>query len=54
MAEALDEPIAAARYALIAPIVSRQSPLAPGELKQWLRENRRKNLRIAGRPQDDG
>lgn len=31
-----DEQIAAARYALIAPIVSRQTPLAPGELQQWL------------------
>lgn len=35
---ALDEQIAAAKYALIAPVVSRQTPLAPGELKQWLRE----------------
>jgi hypothetical protein len=33
-----DEQIAAARYALIAPVVSRQTPLAPGELKTWLRE----------------
>ena len=32
------EQIAAARYALIAPIVSRQTPLAPGELQHLLRE----------------
>jgi len=48
MAEALDEQIAAARYALIAPIVSRQSPLAPGELKQWLRETAGRTYELPG------
>ena len=34
----MQEQVAAARYALIAPIVSRQTPLFPGELRAWLEE----------------
>lgn len=43
-----DEQIAAARYALIAPVVSRQTPLAPGELKQWLRETASRLYELPG------
>jgi putative transposase len=43
-----DEQIAAARYALIAPIVSRQTPLAPGELKRWLRETADRRYELPG------
>ena len=43
-----EEQIAAARYALIAPIVSRQTPLAPGELKQWLRETASRVYELPG------
>lgn len=43
-----DEQIAAARYALIAPIVSRQTPLAPGELKGWLRETASRRYDLPG------
>jgi transposase InsO family protein len=42
------EQIAAARYALIAPIVSRQTPLAPGELKAWLRETASRSYELPG------
>jgi hypothetical protein len=42
------EQIAAARYALIAPIVSRQTPLAPGELKRWLREAASRSYELPG------
>lgn len=43
-----DEQIAAARYALIAPIVSRQTPLAPGELKRWLCETADRRYELPG------
>jgi len=43
-----DEQIAAARYALIAPIVSRQTPLEPGELKRWLRETADRRYELPG------
>lgn len=48
MLEKNDEQIAAARYALIAPIVSRQTPLAPGELKTWLREAASRHYDLPG------
>jgi transposase InsO family protein len=49
MTDALkDEQIAAARYALIAPVVSRQTPLALGELKQWLRETADRTYDLPG------
>lgn len=43
-----DEQIAAARYALIAPVVSRQTPMAPGELAQWLRETAARQYELPG------
>lgn len=43
-----DEQIAAARYALIAPIVSRQTPLAPGELRRWLEETASRQYELPG------
>lgn len=43
-----DEQIAAARYALIAPIVSRQTSLVPGELKTWLRETASRRYDLPG------
>jgi putative transposase len=46
-----DEQIAAARYALIAPIISRQTPLAPGERKQWLRETASRMYELPGNKQ---
>lgn len=48
MLEKNDEQIAAARYALIAPIVSRQTPLVPGELKIWLRETASRHYDLPG------
>ncbi|AGA58050.1 LOW QUALITY PROTEIN: Mu transposase/integrase [Thermobacillus composti KWC4] len=42
------ESIAAARYALIAPIVSRQTPLAPGEMKALLQEASRCVYEVPG------
>ncbi|WP_281889594.1 DDE-type integrase/transposase/recombinase [Paenibacillus sp. YYML68] len=42
------EQIALARYALIAPIVSRQTPLAPGELGAWLRETASRMYELPG------
>lgn len=36
MDSSMQEQLAAFRYSLIAPIVSRQTPLAPGELKAYL------------------
>jgi transposase InsO family protein len=42
------EQIAATRYALIAPIVSRQTPLLPGELKKWLEETASHHYDIPG------
>lgn len=46
--QAHDEQIAAARYALIAPIVSRQTPLAPGELRKWLEETASRQYELPG------
>jgi putative transposase len=43
-----DEQIAAARYALIAPIVSRQTPLSPGELRQWLTQTADRLFELPG------
>jgi putative transposase len=43
-----DEQIAAARYALIAPIVSRQTPLATGELRQWLAQTADRLFELPG------
>jgi len=43
-----DEQTAAARYALIAPIVSRQTPLLPGELAQWLQETAERMYELPG------
>jgi putative transposase len=43
-----DEQIAAARYALIAPIVSRQTPLLPGELAHWLQETADRMYELPG------
>ncbi|TFE19328.1 DDE-type integrase/transposase/recombinase [Cohnella luojiensis] len=43
-----DEQIAAARYALIAPIVSRQTPLLPGELRQWLEQTADRLFELPG------
>lgn len=40
--------IAAARYALIAPIVSRQTPLASGEMKALLQEASRRVNEVHG------
>lgn len=42
------EQIAAARYALIAPIVSRQTPLSPGELASWLAETASRQYVLPG------
>jgi len=44
----LDEQMAPARYALIAPIVSRQTPLAHGELRHWLRETAGRSYDLPG------
>lgn len=43
-----DEQITAARYGLIAPIVSRQTPLAPGELRKWLEETASREYEMPG------
>jgi putative transposase len=43
-----DEQIAADRYALIAPIVSRQTALAPGELRQWLAQTADRMYELPG------
>nr|WP_261381620.1 DDE-type integrase/transposase/recombinase [Paenibacillus cremeus] len=42
------EQIAAARYALIAPVVSRQTPFAPGELAAWLKETSSREYDLPG------
>lgn len=44
----LKEQLAAFRYSLIAPVVSRQTPLAPGEIKAWLEETAGKEYEIPG------
>jgi transposase InsO family protein len=44
----LQDQIAAFRYSLIAPIVCRQTPLAPGELKTYLEETSRQVFEIPG------
>lgn len=42
------EQVAVFRYGLIAPIVSRQSPLSPGELQVWLKQTAARNYDIPG------
>lgn len=42
------EQVAAFRYGLIAPIVSRQTPMAPGEIKAWLAETAGREYQIPG------
>ncbi|WP_044664842.1 helix-turn-helix domain-containing protein, partial [Syntrophaceticus schinkii] len=44
----MQEQIAAFRYGLIAPIVSRQSPMLPGELKHLLEEIASRTYTIPG------
>jgi len=44
----LSEQIAAFRYSLIAPIVSRQTPMAPGELKAYLERTASQTYHIPG------
>ncbi|MHB1418010.1 MAG: hypothetical protein ACYCX4_00245 [Bacillota bacterium] len=44
----LKDQVAAFRYSLIAPIVCRQTPLAPGELKAYLEETSRQLFVILG------
>lgn len=44
----LQDQMAAFRYSLIAPIVCRQTPLAPGELKTYLEETSRQVFEIPG------
>lgn len=44
----LQDQAAAFRYSLIAPIVCRQTPLAPGELKAYLEETSRQVFEIPG------
>jgi len=44
----LQEQIAAFRYSLIAPIVSRQTPMAPGELKAYLERTASQTYHIPG------
>lgn len=44
----LKEQLATFRYSLIAPVVSRQTPLAPGEIKAWLEETAGKDYEIPG------
>lgn len=48
MDSSLQEQMAAFRYSLIAPIVSRQTPLAPGELKAYLAQAAEKVYHIPG------
>ena len=45
---ATDEQMAAFRYGLIAPIVSRQTPMIPGELKRQLEQIAALNYTIPG------
>jgi len=48
MDSSLSEQIAAFRYSLIAPIVSRQTPMAPGELKAYLERTASQTYHIPG------
>lgn len=48
MDSSMQEQLAAFRYSLIAPIVSRQTPLAPGELKAYLAQAAEKVYHIPG------
>ena len=48
MDPSLSEQIAAFRYSLIAPIVSRQTPMAPGELKAYLERTASQTYHIPG------
>jgi transposase InsO family protein len=48
MNSSLSEQIAAFRYSLIAPIVSRQTPMAPGELKAYLERTASQTYHIPG------
>lgn len=48
MDSSMQEQLAAFRYSLIAPIVSRQTPLAPGELKAYLAQAAEKGYNIPG------
>jgi len=48
MDSSLFEQIAAFRYSLIAPIVSRQTPMAPGELKAYLERTASQTYHIPG------
>ena len=48
----LSDQVAAFRYGLIAPIVCRQTPLFPGELKAYLEETAGKIFEIPGSNRD--
>lgn len=48
MENSLQEQIAAFRYSLIAPVVSRQTPMAPGELKAYLEQTASQTYHIPG------
>ena len=48
MDNGLKEQIAAFRYSLISPIVNRQSPMAPGEIKNYLEETAKRTYTIPG------
>ena len=48
MDNALKEQVAAFRYSLIAPIVSRQTPMEPGELKAYLERTASQTYHIPG------
>ena len=51
---ATDEQMAAFRYGLIAPIVSRQTPMIPGELKRQLEQIASLKSHNSWQPQDPG
>ncbi|MCY0871074.1 MAG: integrase, partial [Firmicutes bacterium] len=51
MTPGLREQIAAFRYSLIAPVVSRQTPLSPGEIGAYLRETSAQEYVIPGKCQ---
>jgi hypothetical protein len=48
MENSLPEQLTAFRYSLIAPIVSRRTPMAPGELKAYLEQTASQIYRIPG------
>jgi putative transposase len=48
MENSMQEQIAAFRYSLIAPVVSRQTPMAPGELKAYLKQTASQTYHIPG------